>query len=61
MAGSDREEARNLGRFLRFAQLRGEVEAARRVDESRQRLELQLRIDATRYRAMSTASHWRVA
>lgn len=61
MAGADREEARSLGRFLRLSQLQRDVEAARRVDEARQRLELRLRIDAARQAAMSTASHWRAA
>jgi hypothetical protein len=61
MAGADDREATNVGRFRRFSLLRRDVEAARRVDEARQRLELQLRIDAVRYRAMSTAGHWRAA
>ena len=61
MAQAERDEARNLGRFLRFVQLRREVDEAQRVDQARQRLELQLRVDTVRYRALSTGGQWRAA
>jgi hypothetical protein len=47
MAGADREETNSLQRFLRLARLRREVDEARRADEVRQRLELQLSLDAS--------------
>jgi hypothetical protein len=61
MAGADREETRSLRRFLRFTRLQREVSEAQRADEARQRLELQLRIDSVRYRALSTGTQWRIA
>jgi hypothetical protein len=54
MARADGEEAKNLRRLLRFTRLEREVSEAQRIDEARQRLELQLRSDSLRYRALST-------
>lgn len=48
MGDADRDEARNLARFLRLARLAREVDEAQRVVEARRRLDLQLRIDSVR-------------
>ena len=62
MARADREEAKSLRRFFRFTRLTREVGEALRADEARRRLELQLRIDSLRYRALSSSSsQWRAA
>lgn len=61
MEEADREEATSLRRLLRFTRLQREASEAQRTDETRQRLELQLRIDSLRYRSLSTASQRRAA
>ena len=62
MAGPDRDEEQSIGRFLRFARLRRDIEDAQRVDDARRRLDLQIRVDALRYSSVSTGtSQWRAA
>ena len=61
MARTDRDEARNLRRFRRLTRLASDVSAAQRLDNARQRLELQLQVDSLRYRALSSGSQWRAA